>query len=164
MKTISELIAAYKSGEVTPTEIVQKYLVTIKEKNDDVHAFLYMYEEEVLRAAEAATKAYLDGDDLLPLLGIPLAIKNNILIKDHLATGASKILESYTATYDATIIERLRDAGAIFIGSTNMDEFAMGGSTENSAFGVIHHATLSPKHAADLAAPHPFDNRGQPHP
>lgn len=135
MHTITQLIAAYRAGDTTPTQVVTDYLATIKEKNDAINAFLHVYEEEALAAAAVATEAYQAGGDLPPLLGIPLGIKNNILIKDHLATAASKMLENYTATYDATLIERLREAGAIFIGSNNMDEFACGGSTENSAFG-----------------------------
>jgi len=136
MKTISQLVAGFVAGTYTPTQAVADYLQTIKQRDPEIHAFLATYQAEAVACAEAATAAYAaDTYTDQPLLGVPLAIKNNILIKDHVATGASKILEHYTAIYDATIIERLRAAGAIFIGSTNMDEFAMGGSTENSAFG-----------------------------
>ncbi len=135
MKTISELRAAFLAGTYTPTQAVEESLKIIAEKNGDVNAFLHVY-EDAKEAAAVATEAYKNGGDLPPLLGIPVAIKNNILIKGKKVTASSKMLENYTATYDATIIKRLRDAGAVFIGDTNMDEFAMGGSTENSAFGV----------------------------
>ena len=135
LKTITELRAAYIAGTYTPTEAIEASLKVIAEKNADINAFLDTY-EDAREAAVVATELYKKGGELPPLLGIPVAIKNNILIKGKRATGASKILENYTATYDATIIKRLREAGAIFIGATNMDEFAMGGSTENSAFGV----------------------------
>ncbi len=135
MKTISELKAAFLSGSYTPVQAVEESLAVIANQNGTINAFLAVYEDAKDAAAEA-TKKYADGGELPPLLGIPFAIKNNILIKGKRATASSKMLENYTATYDATIITRLRDAGAIFIGSTNMDEFAMGGSTENSAFGV----------------------------
>lgn len=135
--TIAELIAAYKAGTTTPEVVVRQSLATIEEKNKDINAFLHVYDDAVVEAA-SATEAYkkTTGSDLPPLLGVPFAIKNNILIAGKKATGASKILENYTATYDATVIARLRAAGAIFVGDTNLDEFAMGGSTENSAFGV----------------------------
>jgi aspartyl-tRNA(Asn)/glutamyl-tRNA(Gln) amidotransferase subunit A len=135
MKTISELRAAFLAGTYTPTQAVEESLKMIAEKNGDLNAFLDVY-EDAWEAAAVATSRYAEGGDPPPLLGIPVALKNNILLKGKRATGASKILENYTATYDATIVKRLRDAGAIFVGATNMDEFAMGGSTENSAFGV----------------------------
>jgi aspartyl-tRNA(Asn)/glutamyl-tRNA(Gln) amidotransferase subunit A len=137
MTTIAELRAAYLAGTTTPTEVVQAALATIKEKDGDIHAFLEVY-EDAMQAAEVATAGYKNNVDVenRPLLGIPLAIKNNILIKGKIATGGSKILEHYTATYDATVIAKLKAAGAVFVGSTNMDEFGMGSSTENSAFGI----------------------------
>jgi len=135
MYTVSELRKKYLSGEATPTDIVKESLALIKEKNPDINAFLHIYDEAV-EEAEVATKLYEEkGADTPALLGVPIAVKNNILIKGKKATGASKILENYTAVYDATIIKKLKEAGAIIVGSTNLDEFAMGGSTENSAFG-----------------------------
>jgi aspartyl-tRNA(Asn)/glutamyl-tRNA(Gln) amidotransferase subunit A len=135
MKTISQLRQGFIDGNYTPTQAVAESLSIITEKNQEINAFLDVFPEAV-EAAEAATKRYKEGGELPPLLGVPIAIKNNILIKGKRATGGSKILENYVATYDATIIKRLTDAGAIIVGTTNLDEFAMGGSTENSAFGV----------------------------
>ena len=135
MKTITELRAAFVAGTYTPTEAIEDSLKVIAEMNPAINAFLDVY-VDAKEAAATATNQYAEGGELPPLLGIPVAIKNNILTKGKRATGGSKILEHYTATYDATIIKRLRDAGAIFVGATNMDEFAMGGSTENSAYGV----------------------------
>lgn len=135
MDTITSLREAFIKGETTPTEVVTKALSNIKKNDDNIHAFLDVY-EEVLDEAEKATKLYKkNGANTPSLLGVPIAIKNNILIKGKRATGGSKILENYIAVYDATIIKRLKEAGVIIIGSVNMDEFAMGGSTENSAFG-----------------------------
>src|SRR5690606_4488004 len=129
--TISELRKKFLAGETTPTAAVAESLSVIKEKDVDIHAFLDVY-EDAMAEAEAATKAYADGKgEEKPLLGVPIAVKNNILIKGRKATGASKILENYVAAYDAAVIEKLKEAGAIIVGSTNLDEFAMGGSTEN---------------------------------
>jgi aspartyl-tRNA(Asn)/glutamyl-tRNA(Gln) amidotransferase subunit A len=133
--TISEMRKRFVEGTFTPTDAVKESLAVIAEKDGDIHAFLDVY-EDALEDAEVATKRYAEeGDNAPALLGIPVALKNNILTKGRKATGGSKILENYTATYDATIVTRLREAGAIFVGATNMDEFAMGSSTENSAFG-----------------------------
>lgn len=135
MDTIATLRAAYIAGDTTPTAVIQKTLDTIKEKDGDIHAFLHVY-EDALKEAEAATKMYAEkGSDTPALLGIPVALKNNILNKGRKITAASKMLEHYTAVYDATIVTKLKEAGAIIVGDTNLDEFAMGGSTENSAFG-----------------------------
>ncbi len=134
MDTIKSLREDYIAGNKTPTEVVAESFSTIKEKDGEIHAFLDVYEDAKEAAAEA-TEKYKSKDNSLPLLGVPIAVKNNILIKGKRATAGSKMLENYTAVYSATIIERLKDAGAIIVGSTNMDEFASGSSTEQSAFG-----------------------------
>lgn len=133
--TITELRKKFITGEYTPLQAWEDSMSVINKLDNSIHAYLDVY-QDAKEEAVAATKRYAEGgENTPPLLGVPLAIKNNILIKDRRATGASKILENYVASYDATVIKKLREAGAIFIGSTNMDEFAMGGSTENSAFG-----------------------------
>ncbi len=134
--TLVDLRKKFIEGTYTPLDAVKHSFSVIAEKDTEVNAFLSLYEADALEAATVATERYkTEGDGAPVLLGMPVAVKNNILVKGKPATAASKILENYVASYDATIISRLKAAGAIIIGATNMDEFAMGGSTENSAFG-----------------------------
>lgn len=121
------------NGDFSAKELVTEYLKVIKERDSDIHAYLEVF-DDVLKQAEKADEIIKSGKSDI-LTGIPFAIKDNILIKDKKATSASKILENYIAPYDATVIKKLKDKGAIFLGRVNMDEFAMGVSTENSAFG-----------------------------
>lgn len=136
METIASLRERFLRGEYSPTEAVEAAIANITEKNEDINAFLHVFADAREQAKQATERFVHEGEKAPALLGIPVALKNNILVKGEKATASSKMLENYTATYDATIVTRLREAGAIFVGSTNMDEFAMGGSTESSAFGV----------------------------
>ncbi|MCX6703132.1 MAG: Asp-tRNA(Asn)/Glu-tRNA(Gln) amidotransferase subunit GatA [Candidatus Zambryskibacteria bacterium] len=132
--TISKARKSLDSKEFTAVELASAYLEEIKKKNTDLNVYLEVY-DDVLAQAEEADKKIQRGEST-PLLGIPLAIKDNIVIKGKRASAASKILEGYVAPYDATAIAKLKAQGAVFLGRVNMDEFAMGGSTENSAYGV----------------------------
>lgn len=132
--TIVEAARALRAGECTVRELWDACIATAKEKNPELNVFLEIFDADDA-AIEAAQKR-IDDKDVSPLCGIPLAIKDNILIEGKIASAASKMLENYRATYDATVIKKLKEAGALFVGRTNMDEFALGGSTENSAFGA----------------------------
>jgi aspartyl-tRNA(Asn)/glutamyl-tRNA(Gln) amidotransferase subunit A len=131
---ISQARTGLKSGEFSSKELTEACLQAIKTKDGEIHAMLEVY-EDALSQAEEADKKIKEGIDL-PLLGVPFVIKDNMLNEGKRVSAASRILENYTATYDATAIKRLKEAGAVIIGRANMDEFAMGSSTENSAFGV----------------------------
>ncbi len=132
--TITKAHEALIRGDFTSVELTQAYLDEIAKKNKDVNAYLEVF-DDALEAAKKADEKIKAGKATL-LTGIPIAIKDNILINGKIASAASKMLEKYKATYNATVISKLGKEGAVFIGRTNMDEFAMGGSTENSAFGV----------------------------
>jgi aspartyl-tRNA(Asn)/glutamyl-tRNA(Gln) amidotransferase subunit A len=132
--TIEKAHTALSKGDFTAVELAQAYLDVISKKNKEINAYLEIY-ADVLDQAKKADEMFKKGT-AKKLTGIPFAIKDNILIQGKIASSASKILENYHATYDATVIKKLKEQGAVFIGRANMDEFAMGGSTENSAFGV----------------------------
>ncbi|MEK7505868.1 MAG: Asp-tRNA(Asn)/Glu-tRNA(Gln) amidotransferase subunit GatA [Patescibacteria group bacterium] len=132
--TIAVASADLKNKKYSAVELAEAYLAVIRDKNPGLNAYLQVY-EDVLAQAKMADQRLSAGEEST-LLGIPLAIKDNILIEGKKVSAGSKILENYTASYDATAIRKLKEAGAVFLGRTNMDEFAMGGSTENSAFGV----------------------------
>jgi len=134
--TIFDLREAMESGETTSLEIVKGYLARCDELNGALNVFVEIFEKEAISDAKKWDKARANNEELPPLAGIPIAIKDNILISGKKATAGSKILSEYTAVYDSTAVQKLRDAGAIIFGRTNMDEFAMGSSTETSSFGA----------------------------
>jgi len=123
--------------EFTCTELVRAYLDKIEKDNKEINNFLEVTDKLALEQAKKIDDKIERGEKIEGLEGIPIAIKDNILVEDHKCTAGSKILENYEATYDATVIKKLKEAGAIIIGKTNLDEFAMGSSTENSAYGVV---------------------------
>ncbi len=132
--TIKEAAHALRQGTISVLHLVSDCLERIVEKDAEIHAFLDVF-EEAKKDAEEKDKVLSDTKPESPLFGIPIALKDNILVKGKRATAGSKILETYTAAYDATVVRKLKEAGAIIIGKTNLDEFAMGSSTEHSAFG-----------------------------
>ena len=131
------------SKKITVSDVVKEYIQIIKLKNQDINAYLEVFEDAVEQAkicdelikdkTTEEIEAYIRKHKLF---GVPYAVKDNILVQGKKAGSSSKVLEGYTASYDATVIRKIKEAGAICLGRVNMDEFAMGGSTENSAYGV----------------------------
>lgn len=134
-QTISGAHELLEKREISSVDLTKAYLNEIEKKDKEIHAFLSVHSEYALAQAEEVDKKIASGDELGLLAGVPCAVKDNILVDGLPATAGSKILATYRATYDATVISRLKKAGAVILGKTNLDEFAMGSSTENSAFG-----------------------------
>ncbi len=132
--TIQELAMALSKKELSSVEATRFYLKRIEEMEKTVHAFITVTPEEALRSAEEADRRLKSGSGVTPLTGVPVSLKDIFCTKGIRTTCASKILENFIPPYDATIVKKLKAAGAVILGKTNMDEFAMGSSTENSAF------------------------------
>lgn len=133
--TIKKFASGLRNKEFSAREIIEETFKAIDEKDKDIHAYLSLRREAALQEAKNIDSQLSDGIDLPLLAGAPIAIKDNILIEGGPATASSRILENYVSAYDAHVIKKLKASQVVFTGKTNLDEFAMGSSTENSAYG-----------------------------
>ena len=134
--SIKELVKKIQDKEVSCVDVMNYYTKQIKEKEDKIDAFLSLDIDGALKKAKELDEKIERGEKVGSLAGIPIAIKDNMCTKGVTTTCASKMLEDFVPPYDATVIKKLEDEAAILIGKTNLDEFAMGSSTENSAFKI----------------------------
>ena len=137
MSSAAELASALQKGETTSVECTTAFLDRIDSTNPTINAFLSVDRDGALAKAEAVDAARSKGKPLGPLAGLPVAVKDVLCTVDQRTTCASRMLKTYEPPYDADVVRRLREADAVILGKTNMDEFAMGGSNENSAYGLV---------------------------
>ncbi len=133
--TLVEVAAAFDKGELTSRNVTEACLAIAKKNASTTHAYVTLMEDAALAAADAADRRIARGSRLSPVDGVPIAIKDNMLAAGVRATAGSAIIKDYVAAYDGTVVARLKSAGAVIVGKTNMDEFAMGSSTETSCHG-----------------------------
>ncbi len=133
--TALELAASVRAGERSALEVVEEHLARIARRDPELHAFLVVTDDRARAAASEIDACVARGQDPGTLAGVPVAIKDNLCTRGVATTCSSRILEGWEPPYDATVVTRLAAAGAVMVGKTNLDEFAMGSSTENSAFG-----------------------------
>lgn len=136
--TIDHVRSAVAAGEVTATSLAKQYYEQIEEKDGDIHSYLSLSRERALAQAEKIDAMATRGDTLPPLAGVPFGIKDVLVMQGAPATAGSLILKDYRPPYDSTAVARLEAAGAVLLGKLNCDEFAMGSSNENSAYGPVH--------------------------
>jgi len=134
-KTCHELNTLLKEKKLSSIELTEAVFAQIDKVEGKIQAYVTVTKEEALKQAQAADERIKKNENVTPLTGIPIAVKDNMCTKGILTTCSSKILSNYLPPYDATIVTKLKEAGAVIVGKTNLDEFAMGSSTENSAFG-----------------------------
>ncbi|MDP2631075.1 MAG: amidase, partial [Candidatus Uhrbacteria bacterium] len=133
--TIKEAHEGLVQKKFSATELAQSCLDHIAKTDETIHAFLSVHGESALALAKEVDEKIAQGSEIRSLEGIPVAMKDNMLVTGTVTTAGSKMLENYVASYDATVTKKLKSEGAIIIGKTNLDEFAMGTTTENSAYG-----------------------------
>jgi aspartyl-tRNA(Asn)/glutamyl-tRNA(Gln) amidotransferase subunit A len=143
--TIPEVRAALDARKISARELVKEFYARIDQRNPELNAYLALSPERAYAQADRIDAAIASGDALPPLAGVPLAVKDVISTRGIPTTCGSRILEGYKPPYDATVVTRLEHAGAIILGKTNCDEFAMGSSNENSAYGPVRNP-VSPNH------------------